>query len=399
MNSKQHAFPALTFLLASGLLPGCASEPSGSEAPAQVENPVQEADLTTIHLTEEAERRIGIEVGAVETRAVQRRRSFGGELMAPPGAAVAVTAPRAGMIVAPEDGEIPRAGAAVRAGQGLLRLVALPAGDEILGGVGALSVAEARLQTAGAKARRARDLLASGVASQAEVEDAELELRRAQAGADAVRARMEILETGRTSVDLTSLSPIVLSAPTAGVIHGVHVTPGQTVSAGVPLMELVDADPLWVRVPVYVGVLPEVDRAVDATVVRPGDPAEALGTVAAPIAGPPTADPATVSADLFYRVSNPGGALRPGERVSVRVPLKGGEADGTVVPWSAVLHDIQGGAWIYEALEGHAYTRRRVEVRDVVEGYAVLARGPAPGTPVVVVGAAELYSTEFGTAH
>lgn len=399
MNSKQHAFPALTFLLALGLLPGCASEPSSSEAPAHVENPVQEADLTTIHLTEEAERRIGVEIGAVESRSLQRRRAFGGELMAPPGAAVAVTAPRAGMIVAPAEGEIPRAGAAVMAGRALLRLVALPSGDEILGGPGALSVAEARLETARAKARRAQELLASGVASQAEVEDAELEFRSAQAAADAVRARTEILETGRTSVDLNSLSPIVLSAPTAGVIHGVHVTPGQTVATGAPLMELVDADPLWVRVPVYVGLLSEVDRGVEATVVRPGDPADAVGTAAAPITGPPTADPTTVSADLFYRVPNPGGALRPGERVSVRVPMKGGEADGTVVPWSAVLHDIHGGTWVYEALEGHAYTRRRVEVKDVVEGYAVLARGPAPGTPVVAVGAAELYSTEFGTAH
>jgi multidrug efflux pump subunit AcrA (membrane-fusion protein) len=117
------------------------------------------------------------------------------------------------------------------------------------------------------------------------------------------------------------------------------------------------------------------------------------------IAGPPTANAGTVSADLYYRVANPDGVLRPGERVSVQVPMDGGGTEGSLIPWAAILHDIQGGTWVYEALDGHVYTRRRVEVKDVLDGFAVLTRGPAPGTSIVVVGAAELYSTEFGTAH
>ena len=40
--------------------------------------------------------------------------------------------------------------------------------------------------------------------------------------------------------------------------------------------------------------------------------------------------------------------------------------------------------------------RRPVEVRDVVDRVAVLARGPAPGTRIVTAGAAELFGTEFG---
>jgi len=319
--------------------------------------------------------------------------------MAAPGSAVSVTAPRAGMIVAPEGARVPGAGSLVSAGQSLLRLVALPSGDELLGGGGSLEVVEARLENARAKATRAEELLGAGVASQAEVENTRAELRSAGAAVDAVRARMELLETGSTSIDLSSLSPMVLSAPMAGVVHGVHVAPGQTVSAGMALMEVVAANPLWVRVPVYVGILPDVDLGAEATLIRPGAPSDAPGFSAVAISGPPTADPGTVSSDLYYRVANPGGVLRPGERVSVQVPMEGGGAEGSVVPWAAVLHDIQGGTWVYEALDDHAYTRRRVEVRDVVEGFAVLSRGPAPGTSIVVVGAAELYSTEFGTAH
>jgi RND family efflux transporter MFP subunit len=303
------------------------------------------------------------------------------------------------MIVAPEGGRIPGAGSTVGRGQPLLRLVALPVGDELLGGEGALSVAEARLDNARAKAQRAQQLLSEGVASEAEFEDAQTELRSAQAAFDAVLARQELLASGNTSVDLSSLSPILLSAPASGVVHGVHVAPGQTVPTGMALMEIVDANPLWVRVPVYVGVLSEVDREGGASVVRPGDPPEAPGLPAVAIAGPPTADPQTVSSDLYYRVPNPDGGLRPGERVAVRVPMRGGEEAGRVVAWSAILHDIHGGAWVYEALGNHTFARRRVEVRDVVGGFAVLSRGPEPGTAVVVTGAMELYSTEFGTAH
>ena len=94
---------------------------------------------------------------------------------------------------------------------------------------------------------------------------------------------------------------------------------------------------------------------------------------------------------------NAGGRLRPGQRVSVTLSLTGADQQN-VVPWSAVLHDVHGGTWVYEALGEHVYARRRVEVQDVVDGGAVLARGPAAGTKVVSVGAAELFSTEFGPA-
>ena len=72
-----------------------------------------------------------------------------------------------------------------------------------------------------------------------------------------------------------------------------------------------------------------------------------------------------------------------------------------MVPWSAVVHDIHGGTWVYERTAPRVYTRRRVEVKHVqgsgAEAQAVLARGPAPGAMVVSVGAAELFGTEFGT--
>jgi hypothetical protein len=84
--------------------------------------------------------------------------------------------------------------------------------------------------------------------------------------------------------------------------------------------------------------------------------------------------------------------------VTIRLPVAGSAGEQTVVPHSAVVRDLFGGTWVYEATGLGVYVRQRVEVIDVVEGFAVVSRGVEPGTSIVSVGAAELYSTEFGGA-
>jgi hypothetical protein len=76
-----------------------------------------------------------------------------------------------------------------------------------------------------------------------------------------------------------------------------------------------------------------------------------------------------------------------------------GRATRRVVPYSAVLYDARGDTWVYTNPEPLAYVRERVTVDYIQSGQAVLADGPPEGTPVVAVGAAELYGTEFGVGH
>ena len=99
--------------------------------------------------------------------------------------------------------------------------------------------------------------------------------------------------------------------------------------------------------------------------------------------------------ELFYEVENADSKLRPGEKVSVALPLEG-ETESSVVPAAAVLYDIHGGTWVYENTAPQTFIRRRVEVRFVNKGDAVLSRGPKPGIKVVTAGVAELFGTEFG---
>lgn len=68
-------------------------------------------------------------------------------------------------------------------------------------------------------------------------------------------------------------------------------------------------------------------------------------------------------------------------------------------PYSALLYDVQGRAWVYTNPEPSVYIRQEVEV-DFIEGSkAALNEGPPPGARIVSVGAAELYGTEYEVGH
>ena len=115
------------------------------------------------------------------------------------------------------------------------------------------------------------------------------------------------------------------------------------------------------------------------------------------MAAPPSANPLTATVDLFYAVSNESRHFFPGERVGITVPLKHA-VDALVAPWSAVVHDIHGGTWVYAQTAERTFTRRRVVVNSVARDKAVLASGLEAGTHVVADGAVELFGAETGSS-
>jgi len=361
------------------VLPACSSQhPAEKKAPAKVANPVKEADFASVTLAPEAETRLAIATAAVEERELQQVRAVGGEVVAPPGRAVTVTAPLAGTVLAPASGAVPAAGASVSRGQAILRLRPLP-------GAADLAAAGQRLELARARVRRAEQLLEAGAMSARAVEDARAELAAAESRTLSLAP----------AADAGAGGVLVLASPHDGIMSTLRIAPGQSVAAATPLFEVVPKDALWVRVPVYVGDLASVDASLGAIVRSLGDPAGTPGRPARAVAGPPTADPVTATSDLFFAVANPDGSFRPGQRVELELRLRQPEKT-RVVPWSAIVYDVDGGAWVYEAKAPHVFVRRRVQVRRVDGELAVLASGPAPGTKVVSQGAAELFGTELG---
>src|SRR4030042_1898198 len=137
MNKKLERSLWLVGIAAAGLVFGCGKSPSSAakpQAPAKVENAVKEAELTTVKLTEKAEARLGIETKPVEIKRIPGTLVVGGEVVALPG-----------------------------------------------------QYAPARATPAGP-----RELLRARAASQKDVEDAEVELARAQGSLEAAKGRLSL---------------------------------------------------------------------------------------------------------------------------------------------------------------------------------------------------------------
>jgi hypothetical protein len=73
-----------------------------------------------------------------------------------------------------------------------------------------------------------------------------------------------------------------------------------------------------------------------------------------------------------------------------------GSASALQVPFAAVIYQPDGSTWVYSNPEGKVYVREPIEIDRIDGDIAHLTSGPDPGTPVVVVGASELWGFEFG---
>ena len=377
---------------------GCSSKDAKKIPPSVIENPVKESDLTTIKLTEKAVERLGIKSKGIEERPSNLVRLYSGELMAVPGQSMTLTAPVSGIILGLKNGSLPVAGTAVRKGQALYRLLILPSEKDLISAQEDVKLKKVQYEVAVEKLKRAEQLLKDKAGSVRAKQDAEAELANITAGLRVSEARVELMKGNSSESVSDKLSTLDIESSVDGFIQRVYTSPSQVVSANAPVMDLASIIPLWVRVPVYAGDLNLVNSKASASVRALSDFDGSAGDVVGKsINGPHTADPLNSSADLFYEIGNKDGQFRPGQKVSVSLQLQQSQT-ALVIPFSAILYDIQGGTWVYENSTPLIFIRRRVELSNVENGIAVLRRGPAAGTMIVIEGAAELFGTEFGGA-
>lgn len=306
-----------------------------AETAATVTNPVKEADLATVTLTAEAVKRLGIKLVPTQRRSMPRVRLFPGEIVRPL-ANGAASAPVVG---------------------GTLDEV-LKLADAQADADGRVQQASVQLDAAKTTLDRAQKMLVAEAGSVRSVDEAKSQVALADASLKTAQERRALL--------------------------------------GTPVGDVTAATKLWVRVPIYAGQLTELqlDKPVDVTAIARS--MQSGGHIAAkPVTGPPTANALAATVDVFYELESQLAGARAGARVEVNVPAKG-EAESLVLPWSAVLHDIQGGQWVYEQTAPQTFVRRRITVDRVVGEDAVLATGPGPGAQIVTDGAPELFGTEFG---
>lgn len=80
-------------------------------------------------------------------------------------------------------------------------------------------------------------------------------------------------------------------------------------------------------------------------------------------------------------------------------PVREESVGGTphlVVPYAAVIYDLNGGTWLYASTEPLTFVRTPIVVATIEGDMAMLTEGPAVGTSVATVGVAELYGADTG---
>lgn len=294
----------------------------------------KEGDLMTIVLTPEAEARLRLKVVAVERRAVPASRLFAGEVVRPLSANGSATAPVLG-------GTLEEA----------LRLADLQVAAD-----GRMLSAQTQVDAAKIALERAEKVLSAEAGSVRSVDEAKATLALADAALRTARAQRDLLGT-----------PVGLAGP------------GRR---------------SWIRASIYSGETALLDPNADAMIRA--ITSTGAGQPAKPVAGSLTANALTSTIDWYYELPA-NHAARAGERVAVEIPLAQSGTEKLVLPFSAVLHDIHGGQWVYENIAPHTYARRRIQVERLAGDLAVLASGPAAGTKIVTDGSAELFGTEFMT--
>jgi RND family efflux transporter MFP subunit len=397
--------------LALGLICGVAgcdspktAETKKDAPPAKVAKVVNEDTLGTIELTPDAVKRVGIETAEVQRKPVQRTRSYAGDIIVPPGRLIVVSAPIAGTLGAPDSG-IPTPGSQVTKGQSVLTLLPLLSPEakatmttQRVEAEGQVDVTSKQLEQAKINLKRLEDLKKRGdPVAQGQLEDLRQQVRIAEAGHTAAKAREETLLNAIREAGLSTTKPMPIAAPVGGLLRNIQALEGQQVAPATLLFEIERVDPVWIRVPVYVGDVNKlvVDTAAQVSGMSDSDGAAPL--LVKPVSAPPVGDPLALTVDLFYELPNPEHAFRPGQKVNATIPMKG-SAESLVVPTSAIIYDRHGGTWVFEVVKERTYILRQVAIDYVIGAEAVLVRGPNPGTKVVSVGVAELFGAETGHA-
>lgn len=182
--------------------------------------------------------------------------------------------------------------------------------------------AQARADAAAAdvaerNAARQRSLLAQGIASARQVEEADNAATAARAAADA-------------SAKLLSRSTV--TSPIEGAIQRVAVQPGERVEAGAALAEVMDADTLDLVVPVPAARLPYVRAGQGAWITAEGDTTRHHAAVEAVAPG---IDSVTNAGRIVVRMPNPGERVRIGAAATATINLRT-LRDALLVPLTAL---------------------------------------------------------------
>jgi cobalt-zinc-cadmium efflux system membrane fusion protein len=374
---------AAGLLLAAAVLCGCsskASDPAAAPAkPAAAEGP------RMVELGAEAMREAGISVVTIETRRLPVMVRANGRLTVNENATWRVGAALEGRVTA----VLVNVGDHVSKGQELAKLHS-PEVQESRANYRRASSAVERLKTGVVFATRQRDRVRSlhenKAASQRQLEEAENDLKTAQAQLAAEQIELE--RTRKRLSDYLQVSPdgtdelISVRAPGSGTVLERKVTPGTVVSAGGEMFTLADMGTVWA-----VAAVPE--SALKS--VRPGQLAHVMVQAyeGQRFAGRVTQigeklDAETRTVPVRIEVGNRDGRLKPEMYASVE--LEAGQSEEALFIPRTAVQDVNGAATVFVERSGGHFEPRDVELGDTLDKLVRVTRGLKAGARVAATG-------------
>ena len=230
-----------------------------------------------------------------------------------------------------------------------------------------VAMATAEAENAREELARNEQLMKSNVGSEKELRDAATAARVADATVQAKAAEMDekAAEVARLKLMIDKSQ---VQTPVPGVVSERHVEVGQWVKEGDPVADIVQLDPLWVRVNVPERVLSRLKKGDEARINIDALGGETFTGKVDQIL--PEADPATRTFQVKLIVPNPDNKIWPG--MFARATLVSKSQSQLVVPRDAVVQ---------RGTAAHVVVARG--------GKAVVVpvkRGPAEGEMIAVTG-------------
>lgn len=200
----------------------------------------------------------------------------------------------------------------------------------------------------------------------------------------------ESVKKGQTLVEVESRQlgdpppRVEYRAPIDGVVLDRHAVLGDTVEPDKHLLKVVDLSEVYVEGRIYEGQLSQVKNGQQVRVVIESYPEESFTGVVEVISG--ALDPDSRTLQVWARVPNPAGKLRPNMRATVHIAVS--QVDSVIaVPDSAVLGESgEFFVFVESPSAPNEFLRRPVVVGARDDQYLEIVEGVVPGDRVVTSG-------------
>ena len=368
---------------------GCARDEEGQSSAA----PATPTPAGFVKLSDAAQRQLGVASQRPVKREVQAVMPLTGWLELPPGREVVVKSPLTGYLAASEDEPEWTLGARVEQKQKMQRVMAFLSPAELAQLIVAkketdITIKQSLVSMTLAKERL--DLANAAKEAVSAVRRNELQeiYERSKVAFEESKGKLPFLPREPYDDELL-MRPVTITSPISGRLRELHVRAPQFVFQGDPMWTVANWSVLWVRVPVF-----ETDVSRVLTIAAGLHVSGRSPIPATPLEAPQPTKPGLRTVDLLYAVPNETETLRPGQSVTVDLPI-GRSEDGLLIARSAVLWDGNGSAWVYVRATEDSFRRQRVELGQTVGEEVVIARGLDADDDVVTTAAQALYGEEF----